>query len=178
MMRGLNLFSILLSVLLMGCSPPTTAEPPNSTSDSQAPISVPTSQKLPISAEAVVPNGTKIQLEVAETPKQQEIGLMYRTSLPDNQGMLFKFPSPQPVSFWMKNTLIPLDMVFLHNGVVKYIQTSAPPCTSEPCPSYGPNTPIDSVIELRSKRASELGLKVGDSIKINSLPSGLLQRKN
>ena len=168
-MRGLSLFSILLSVLLMGCSPPTTAEPPTTTSDSptQAPVS--TGQKLPISAEAILPNGTKIQLEVAQTPKQQEIGLMYRTSLPDNQGMLFKFPSAQPVKFWMKNTLIPLDMVFIHNGVVKYIQTSAPPCTSEPCPSYGPNTLIDSVIELRSKRATELGLKVDDSIKINFL---------
>ncbi|BAY08085.1 DUF192 domain-containing protein [Calothrix sp. NIES-2098] len=168
MLRGLSLFSILLSVLLMGCSPPTTAKPPNTTdTQTQSPVSA--GQKLPISAVAIVPNGTKVQLEVAQTPKQQEIGLMYRTSLPDNQGMIFKFPSAQPVRFWMKNTLIPLDMVFIQNGVVKYIQTSAPPCTKDPCPSYGPNTLIDSVIELRSGRATELGLKVGDSIKINPL---------
>lgn len=178
MIRGLSLFSILLSVLLIGCSPPTTAKPPTTTSDSQTQAPVSASQKLPISAEAIVPDGTKIQLEVAQTPKQQEIGLMYRTSLPDNQGMLFKFPSAQPAKFWMKNTLIPLDMVFIQNGVVKYIQTSAPPCTSEPCPSYGPNTLIDTVIELRSRRATELGLKIGDSIKINYLQSGILLRKN
>ncbi|MBD2199328.1 MULTISPECIES: DUF192 domain-containing protein [Calothrix] len=167
MLRGLSLFSILLSVLLMGCSPPTTAKPPTNTSESQTLTPVSAGQKLPITAEAIVPNGTKIQLEVAKTPKQQEIGLMNRTSLPDNQGMLFKFPSPQPVRFWMKNTLIPLDMVFIHNGVVKYIQTSAPPCTKDPCPTYGPDTSIDTVIELRSGRSSELGLKVGNSIKIN-----------
>jgi uncharacterized protein len=169
MLRGLSLFSILLSVFLMGCSPPTTAKPPANTSVPPASAPVSAGQKLPISAQAIVPNGTKIQLEVAQTPKQQEIGLMNRTSLPDNQGMLFKFPSPQPVRFWMKNTLIPLDMVFLQNGVVKYIQTSATPCTSDPCPTYGPNTPIDTVIELRSGRSSELGLKVGDSIKVNPL---------
>ncbi|OUL23221.1 DUF192 domain-containing protein [Nostoc sp. 106C] len=169
MLRGLSLFSILLSVLLMGCSPPTTAKPPTATSDSQAQAPVSAGQKLPISAEAIVPNGTKVQLEVAQTPKQQEIGLMYRTSLPDNQGMLFKFPSAQPVRFWMKNTLIPLDIVFMQNGVVKYIQTSTPPCTKEPCPTYGPSTLIDTVIELRSGRATELKLKVGDSIKINVL---------
>ncbi|MDZ8055015.1 MAG: DUF192 domain-containing protein [Aulosira sp. ZfuVER01] len=166
MLRGLSLFSILLSVLLMGCSPPTTAKPTNTShTQNQAPVAA--GQKLPISAEAIVPNGTKVQLEVAQTPKQQEIGLMYRTSLPDNQGMIFKFPSAQPVRFWMKNTLIPLDMVFIQNGVVKYIKASAPPCTSDPCPSYGPNTLIDTVIELRSGRSTELGLKVGDSIKIN-----------
>jgi uncharacterized membrane protein (UPF0127 family) len=166
MLHELSLFSILLSVLLMGCSPPTTAKPPN-TSDAQTQAPVSAGQKLPISAEAIVPNGIKVQLEVAQTPKQQEIGLMYRTSLPDNQGMMFKFLSAQPVRFWMKNTLIPLDMIFMQNGVVKYIKTSAPPCTSDPCPSYGPNTLIDTVIELRSGRATELGLKVGDSITIN-----------
>ena len=169
MWRGLSLFLIFLSVLLMACSPANTTKPSTSTSDAETSAPVSGGQKLPISAEAIVPNGTKIQLEVAQTPKQQEIGLMYRKSLPDNQGMLFKFPSPQPIRFWMKNTLIPLDMIFMQNGVVKYIQTSAPPCTSDPCPSYGPNVPIDTVIELRSGRSSELGLKVGDSIKINAL---------
>ncbi|BAY21028.1 hypothetical protein NIES2100_07730 [Calothrix sp. NIES-2100] len=153
----------------MACSPSNTTKPSTTTSDSETSAPVSGGQKLPISAEAIVPNGTKIQLEVAQTPKQQEIGLMYRKSLPNNQGMLFKFPSPQPAKFWMKNTLIPLDMVFMQNGVVKYIQTSAPPCTSDPCPSYGPNVLIDTVIELRSGRSSELGLKVGDSIQINKI---------
>ena len=166
MIHRLSLLSMLLSILLMGCSVPTTAKPPSPTSASQTPAPQSLGQKLPISAKAIVPNGTIIQLEVAQTPQQQAMGLMYRPALPDNRGMLFGFPSPQPVSFWMKNVPVPLDMVFLQNGVVKYIQASAPPCATEPCPTYGPNTPIDKVIELRSGRAAELKLKVGDIVKI------------
>jgi uncharacterized protein len=165
MTRRLSLLFILLSIFLMGCSVPTTAKPPSLTSGSQTPAPENLGQTLPISAKAIVPNGTTIQLEVAQTPQQQAMGLMYRPALPDNRGMLFGFPSAQPVSFWMKNVPVPLDMVFLHNGVIKYIQT-APPCASQPCPTYGPNTPIDKVIELRSGRAAELKLKVGDIVKI------------
>lgn len=162
----LSLFSMLLSIFLIGCSVPTTAKPPSLTSGSQTPTPESLGQTLPISAKAIVPNGTKIQLEVAQTPEQQAKGLMYRPALPDDRGMLFPFPSAQPVSFWMKNVPVPLDMVFLQNEVVKYIQIAAPPCTSEPCPTYGPNTPIDKVIELRSGRSAELKLKVGDIVKI------------
>ncbi|MEH2281051.1 MAG: DUF192 domain-containing protein [Nostoc sp.] len=166
MSRRLSLLSMLLSIFLMGCSMPTTAKPPSLTPSSQTPAPESRGQTLPISAKAIIPNGTTIQLEVAQTPQQQEMGLMYRPALPDDRGMLFGFPSAQPVSFWMKNVPVPLDMVFLHKGVVKYIQPAAPPCASERCPTYGPNTPIDKVIELRSGRAAELKLKVGDTIKI------------
>ncbi|WP_413171345.1 DUF192 domain-containing protein [Anabaena azotica] len=170
MFRGLSVLFIFLSVLLMGCSPPTTAKSPTPLS-SQVPATTNPGQKLPISAQATVPNGTKINLEVAQTPEQQMMGLMYRPALPDDQGMLFVFPSAQPVQFWMKNVPVALDMVFLHKGVIKYIQTAAPPCINEPCPTYGPNTPIDQVIELRAGRATELGLKTGDKLKIESLKS-------
>jgi uncharacterized protein len=169
MTRWLSLVSMLLSILLMGCSMPTTAIPSTPTPNSQAPAPKNLGQTLPISAKAIVPNGTTIKLEVAKTPQQQQMGLMYRPALPDDRGMLFGFRSPQPVSFWMKNVPVALDMVFLQNGVVKYIQAAAPPCVNEPCPTYGPNTPIDKVIELRSGRAAELNLKVGDIIKIDLL---------
>ncbi|MEH2435050.1 MAG: DUF192 domain-containing protein [Nostoc sp.] len=168
MIHRLSLLSMLLSILLMGCSVPTTAKSPSPTSNSQTPAPENLGQKLPISAKAIVPNGTTINLEVAQTPQQQAMGLMYRPALPDDRGMLFGFPSPQSVSFWMKNVPVALDMVFLQNGVVKYIQAAAPPCASEPCPTYGPNTPINQVIELRSGRAAELKLKVGDIVKIKS----------
>ncbi|MEH1904892.1 MAG: DUF192 domain-containing protein [Nostoc sp.] len=161
MTRRLSLLSMLLSIFLMGCSVPTTAKP-----STQTPAADNLGQTLPISAKATVPNGTTIQLEVAQTPEQQAMGLMYRPALPDDRGMLFGFPSAQSVSFWMKNVPVALDMVFLRNGVVKYIQAAAHPCASEPCPTYGPNTPIDKVIELRSGRAAELKLKVGDIVKI------------
>ncbi len=166
MMRWLSLLPMLLGILLMGCSMQTTAKSPTPTPSATTQTAAPAGQTLPISAKATVPNGTTIELEVAKTQEQQEKGLMYRPALPDNRGMLFQFPSAQPVSFWMKNVPVPLDMVFLQNGMVKYVETSAPPCTKEPCPTYGPNVPVDTVIELRSGRAAELNLQQGDRVKI------------
>jgi uncharacterized membrane protein (UPF0127 family) len=166
--------SILLSILLMGCSPPSTAEPSINTSTPQTTAPVTPGQYLPITAQATIPDGTKINLEVARTPQEQAMGLMYRPALPEDRGMLFEFPTLQPVSFWMKNVPVALDMVFLQNGTVKYIVT-APPCTSDPCPTYGPNVPIDQVIELRAGRATELGLRVGEQVKINFLKSSASQ---
>jgi uncharacterized protein len=176
MIRWLILLPMLLSVMLISCSESTRAKPPNTTLDSQLSASAPSGQTLPISGVAIVPNGTKINLEVARTPQEQEIGLMYRKVLPSDRGMLFQFRDAQPVRFWMKNTLIPLDMVFLRQGVVQYIATGVPPCTADPCPSYGPGTLIDTVIELRSGRAAELSLKVSDRVKIEFLNSGSSQR--
>lgn len=175
----LNLCSCFLSFLLMSCSPSTTSESISVSNDTPI-TSTPTiqvkkltnlGQKLPISAQAILPQGTKIDLEVARTPQEQSMGLMYRPALPDNRGMLFVFPSSQPVQFWMKNVPVALDMVFMNKGVIKYIQASAPPCDKDPCPTYGPNEPIDQVIELRSGRAAELNLRIGNSIKINFLKS-------
>jgi uncharacterized membrane protein (UPF0127 family) len=124
-------------------------------------------QYLPISAYIPIGKNTTICLEVAKTHDQQELGLMYRPPLPPDRGMLFPFNPAQPVTFWMKNTPEPLDMVFLLNGVIKYIQVNAIPCQLENCPTYGPvNTNIDNVIELRSGRSAELGLKVGDKLDI------------
>lgn len=164
MMPWLSLFPIVLSFLLIGCSMETTATSNTSVSNSQT-IAL-AGQMLPISGEAILPDGTRIQLEVARTPQQQAQGLMYRPALPDNRGMLFQFGTPRPVNFWMKNVPVPLDMVFLQNGVIQYIEGSAPPCRIEPCPTYGPNVPIDMVIELRSGRAAELDLQPGDQVKI------------
>ncbi len=128
-------------------------------------------QVLPITAKVVIADQT-IELEVAKTPQEQEIGLMFRTELLPNRGMLFPFQPARSVNFWMKNTLIPLDMVFLHQGIIQEIVAQVPPCTADPCPSYGPpfNVDIDQVIELRNGRAAELGLKKGDRLIVESLP--------
>jgi uncharacterized protein len=171
---------LMLSVVLMSCS----SAPSRVASEALEP-SAPTSsplaqtqqvanqgQQLPISAQATIAQKV-IQLEVAVTPRQQAMGLMYRSTLPDDRGMLFPFDSPRPVSFWMKNVLIPLDMVFMRDGVVQAIAAKVPPCADEPCATYGPNVLIDQVIELRGGRAAELGLKVGDRIPIKFLSPNL-----
>jgi len=176
MIRWLSLVPVVLSLLLIGCSTETTAKPPVDKPNVPVQASANLGQTLPISAQAVVPSGTTIDLEVAVTQEQQAKGLMYRPALPNNRGMLFKFPSAQPVQFWMKNVPVALDMVFLQNGIVKYIQTAAPPCKSEPCPTYGPSVPIDTVIELRAGRANELKLQPGDQVKIKFLNSSSFQK--
>jgi hypothetical protein len=120
---------------------------------------------LPVSARARI-GDRPIELEVAKTVEQQAMGLMYRTSLPDDRGMLFEFKAARQVNFWMKNCKISLDMIFVRDGVVEAIEVSAPPCTADPCPTYGPDTAVDRVIELRGGRAAELGVKVGDRLEI------------
>lgn len=123
-------------------------------------------QQLPITARVNI-HGTFIDLEVAETVAQQEMGLMYRTYLAGDRGMLFSFKPAQITRFWMKNTKIPLDMVFIHRGKVVAIADNVPPCTQEPCAVYGPDRLlVDQVIELRAGRAAELKLKVGDGIAV------------
>ncbi|MGB3238289.1 MAG: DUF192 domain-containing protein [Geitlerinemataceae cyanobacterium] len=156
---------------LLGCSASTVATSSQETPTASPSIQVgqmqPQGQKLPITARARVGDAW-IDLEVARTPQQQSMGLMFRAALPDNRGMLFSFDPPRPVHFWMKNVPVPLDMVFLRDGEVKAIEANVPPCTDEPCPIYGPQREIeiDRVIELRGGRSSELGLQIGDRIDI------------
>jgi len=162
-----------LSALLLGCSPspsevtmPEVAPSGGSQETATQPFR---GQILPISAEVEIGN-EQIQLEVARTPQEQAMGLMFRTSLPPDRGMLFPFEFARPVQFWMQNTLIPLDMVFLLDGEVKDIVASAPPCDRQPCPTYGPtNLRVNQVIELAGGRAAELGLQVGDRLDIRFL---------
>lgn len=162
MSRWLGVVGIMLGVLLIGCDAISTATPEVATN---------VGQSLPISAQAQI-GDRLISLEVASTRQQQATGLMGRTSLADDRGMLFEFKPPQNVSFWMKNVRIPLDMIFLRDDKVKAIASSVPPCTAEPCPTYGPDdTTIDRVIELRGGRAAELGLEVGETVSIKFLPA-------
>ena len=165
-----SLLAIGLTIFLLGCSPalPVANTDVTGIFASQSPAATASGQVLPISARARIGDRT-IELEVAKTPEQQAMGLMYRTSLADDRGMLFEFNPPRRVNFWMKNCLISLDMIFVRDGVVMAIQASAPPCTADPCPTYGPDTPVDRVIELRGGRAAELGVKVGSRIEIEFL---------
>lgn len=177
MKRRVSVLAILLLLLATGCATSGSVTPQEAPLKSGEPLPpppivssspTPRGQVLPISAQVEI-GGQQILLEVTQTPEEQAMGLMYRTALPDNRGMLFSFNPPQPVGFWMKNTLIPLDMIFLRDGVVQAIATNVPPCTTPTCPTYGPEVPIDQVIELRGGRAAQLGLNVGDSVEIEFL---------
>lgn len=101
-------------------------------------------QVLPISATANLA-GQTFNLEVAQTPEQQAIGLMNRTFLPDNQGMLFPQEPPASVAFWMRNTLIPLDMIFIDQSTVVEIAQNVQPCLTEYCPFYFPAVDVNQI---------------------------------
>jgi uncharacterized protein len=158
-----------LEIFLMGCTPaPVTVSPePVATPITQPTVPI-AGQQLPITAEIKI--GDKLlRLEVANTPQEQATGLMYRPDLPDDRGMIFPMQPPRSAQFWMKNVPVALDMVFLYEGKVVAIVPQAPPCKTQECPVYGTQDLVDHVLELRSGRATELGLKVGDTATIVKL---------
>jgi len=105
----------------------------------------------------------RFEIEMARTEREREVGLMYRRSMPRDHGMLFMFPSEQPVSMWMKNTYIPLDMVFVsRKGRVTNLARNAVPMSETIIPS-GP--PAFAVIELNAGAARAIGLDVGDQVR-------------
>ncbi|AMA08061.1 DUF192 domain-containing protein [Picosynechococcus sp. PCC 73109] len=163
----------LCGTVLVGCVPFPVDDSGLNSPPSETPVSQsaprPQGQMLPITATAkIVGSEQRFGLEVAETAEQQRLGLMYREFLPDNRGMLFEFNPARPVSFWMKNCLINLDMIFLREGVVQAIAHDVPPCENDPCPTYGPPTTvnIDQVIEIRGGLAKEINLQAGDRIEV------------
>lgn len=104
----------------------------------------------------------KLQVEVAESEAQKALGLMFRTELTDEHGMLFPYGAPQELHMWMHNTLIPLDMVFIRaDGVVHRIETRATPMSDRVIDSGGP---VVAVLELAGGASVRLGLKAGDKV--------------
>ncbi len=119
-------------------------------------------QILPVTAQVQI-GQQMISLEVAKTPEQRSRGLMYRTELASDRGMLFLFETTESLSFWMKDTLIPLDIVFLKDGEVKHIAVAVP-CRTRSCPLYSSQTPVNQVLELPAGKTRALGIKVGDRL--------------
>jgi uncharacterized membrane protein (UPF0127 family) len=105
---------------------------------------------------------------LADTPFKRARGLMYRDSLPDNRGMLFIFGESQSWTFWMKNTKIPLDIIWLsEQKKIVHIETNVPICTlaGDGCPQYQSNDPAMYVLELRGGRAEALKLTRGTKLQ-------------
>lgn len=109
-------------------------------------------------------------VEVVDTPESRARGLMYRESLAPDAGMLFDFKESREVSFWMSNTLIPLDMVFITaEGLVANIHANARPLDLTSIPSDGP---VMFVLEIPGGRAKELGLAPGDRVVHDRIKNG------
>lgn len=101
-------------------------------------------------------------VELAKTPEEKRIGMMFRTSVPENTGMLFLFEDEVQRSFWMKNTHVSLDLVFIRrDGVIVHIHERAEPFSLRPLPS---ERPAYAVLEIAGGVAAKLGLTVGDRV--------------
>lgn len=107
-------------------------------------------------------NTFKFTVELAARPEERNIGLMHRAHMDSKHGMIFDFQDEQKVRFWMRNTFIPLDMVFIKsNGRIVAILKNVQPHDETP---VGPNEAIQAVLELVGGTSDLLGLKVGDTV--------------
>ncbi len=100
--------------------------------------------------------------EVARSPEEQQRGMMFRESLAPDRAMIFPYDPPQPAAFWMENTLIPLDMIFIRaDGTIARIATAVP-LSQELVPA---GEPVAAVLEIAGGRSAQLGIKPGDKVK-------------
>ncbi|AFY91165.1 DUF192 domain-containing protein [Chroococcidiopsis thermalis] len=126
----------------------------------------PPAQHLPIEAHLTMP-ARKIELEVARTPEQMAAGLRSRSSLPLDRGMLFVVGQPKSVKLWMKDVLVPLDIIFIRNGAIASLVENAPPCPRwKSCPIYDSVKPVSYVLELPAGSADRLGIQPGRKLDV------------
>lgn len=115
----------------------------------------------PMQTQCITLDGRPFYVEIATTAEQRQRGLQFREALAANQGMLFSFHRPQPLSFWMKDCKIALDLLFFRRGVLVDYVDAAPPCRAQKtCPIYTSKASADTVVELNAgtRRNNGLGL--------------------
>lgn len=119
-------------------------------------------QIIPLSIQTKAGPVRRFRVEVARTPEEQERGLMFRESLPADGGMIFPFKAPRIASFWMHNTLIPLDMIFIRqDGTIARIAPETVPYSLDPVSS---GEPVTAVLELAGGKAAALGIAEDDKV--------------
>jgi uncharacterized membrane protein (UPF0127 family) len=120
-------------------------------------------EQVPLTIRTAAGAEHRFTVEVARTSEEQQTGLMNRPSLAPDRGMIFPHDSPRMASFWMKNTLIPLDIIFVRaDGRIVNIAENTVPLSLEPVPSL---EPVSAVLELAGGRTAELGIKAGDKVE-------------
>ncbi|HKE46577.1 MAG TPA: DUF192 domain-containing protein [Rhodanobacteraceae bacterium] len=112
--------------------------------------------------------GQRYRIEIAEDDASRAHGLMDRTHMDDDHGMLFVFQDDAPRAFWMKNTKIPLDMLYFDaDRRLVSVQHNVPPCVADPCPAYSSGAPARYVLELNAGQAEKLGVSSGDELIVH-----------
>jgi uncharacterized protein len=150
-------FTLLLFFMLIGTA--SLAKPMTPSPDAGI------AQNLPTQVLRLVSSGKthKFTVMMARTTAEQEVGMMWQLEIAPSHGMLFPLDTTRPAAFWMRNTLIPLDIIFIRkNGQIANIAANATPQSLKPIPSNGP---INAVLEIAGGRAAELGIKPGDVVR-------------
>ncbi len=114
-----------------------------------------------------LPGGQQVRAEVMARPEDMERGMMYRSSLAPDRGMLFLHSTPGKYTYWMHNCLIPLDIIWMdQDHRIQEISANTPPCNTAPerCPQYGGNFDSWYVLEMAGGMAARYGLKPGDTL--------------
>ena len=127
-----------------------------------------TGPKTDCVVQITLPNGVLIYAELADTAKRRAEGLMFREHLDKNRGMLFTFGEAQPWTFWMKNTKIPLDIIWMNEKKqIIHIESNVPICTrtDDGCRQYQPNDPALYVLELGGGMAEQFKLQKGSTLR-------------
>jgi uncharacterized membrane protein (UPF0127 family) len=112
------------------------------------------------------------RVEIADTPAKREMGLQYRNELADDQGMLFLFPAEEVLTFWMKNTPIPLDMIFIGSDlkIVGIARDAVPFSTT----TRSVGVPSRFVLEIKGGLAKQKGIETGDAVRFEGVsPDGV-----
>ena len=154
--------SLFLIAWLAGCSPQPAAEA-TPTADTGTPAVHPESGLAVVPLSVTTQKGRHdFKVEVAASPAEQQKGLMFRTAMGPNEGMIFPNGPPQVRSFWMRNTVIPLDIIYIgpDRRVLNIVRGE--PYSTESLPSAGP---VINVLELNAGRSAELGIKPGDKVE-------------
>ncbi|HEX8620295.1 MAG TPA: DUF192 domain-containing protein [Thermoanaerobaculia bacterium] len=160
---------VIMLMLFGAWSQPSTGSAPASpaaNTTAAAPAGDPSAQPAPSGPRVIFPDGFVVSVEIAADDELRAQGLMYRDQLRPGTGMLFLFNEDDEHAFWMKNTLIPLDMVWIDASQrVAAVKYNVPPCKIANCPSYPPGVPSRYVLEVAGGVAQQHGIKAGDQLR-------------
>ena len=146
------------------------------TQRSAAPAPATTTTADAAAARIIYPDHSAVIVEVASDDATREQGLMYHDHMAEDRGMIFLFPQAGEYPFWMKNTLIPLDMIWIDaDHRIVHIAHNVPPCKADPCPNYPPNAKASSVLELAAGVAAKHHLRDGDVLRFEGMNSVIVR---
>jgi uncharacterized protein len=163
-LRG-NLLVAVMFLVVSGCSSEGVTSAASPASEGE------TGQVSPTAPQVLTPSGDRVVVELAISDEARARGLMFRSALRRNHGMLFIFPESGIHGFWMKDTFIALDIVWIDDDrTVVHLERNVPPCGSEPCPTYAPPVPATYVLEVEGGEADRLGLEPGARVVLVNVP--------